>query len=159
MKKQLMLVILLSGFSTLSLCQTSSSGSTGNTGGTPSSGASDTSANPASNSTTPESSTSGAIHNRDNMGTQTERMPSNTATSNNRINTQDTALIRNIRSQIVADKSLSTRAKNITVLSDRGRVILKGAVANNQEKARVEEIAKKASGTKSVENLTEVQTY
>lgn len=70
----------------------------------------------------------------------------------------DAELTRNIREQIVADQNLSMRAKNITIISNNGLVTLKGAVATNQEQARVEEIAKKSSGTKSVVNQTEVST-
>lgn len=70
----------------------------------------------------------------------------------------DTELTRSIREQIVADQSLSMRAKNIIIVSKNGLVTLKGAVATNQEQARVEEIAKKSSGTKSVVNQTEVST-
>ncbi|MGZ3768770.1 MAG: BON domain-containing protein [Bdellovibrio sp.] len=123
MKKAILIALLSSGFSTVSLSQTSST-LTSNTSNT---SASDTSS-----------------------------MDSST---NKKLSAKDTALIRNIRSQINADKNLSTSAKNITILSSNGKVILKGAVANSQEKAKVEEIAKKTSGTKSVENLTEVGTY
>ncbi|KYG63636.1 hypothetical protein AZI86_12455 [Bdellovibrio bacteriovorus] len=73
-------------------------------------------------------------------------------------NARDTELTRSIREQIVADQNLSMRAKNITIISKNGLVTLKGAVATNQEQSRVEEIAKKSSGTKSVVNQTEVST-
>lgn len=69
---------------------------------------------------------------------------------------QDTELTRSIREHIVADQSLSMRAKNITIISNSGLVTLKGTVATNKEQSRVEEIAKKAVGTKSVINQTEV---
>lgn len=70
----------------------------------------------------------------------------------------DTELTRSIRERIVSDQSLSMRAKNITIISKDGQVTLKGAVATSQEQAKVEEIAKKSSGTKSVVNQTEVST-
>lgn len=73
-------------------------------------------------------------------------------------NAADTELTRSIRERIVADKSLSMRAKNITIISQDGQVTLKGAVANNKEQAQLEAIAKKAGGTKSVINQTEVST-
>lgn len=71
---------------------------------------------------------------------------------------RDVELTRKIREQIVADKSLSMRAKNVTIISQNGQVTLKGPVATNQEQAKVEEIAKKAAGTTSVVNQTEVST-
>ncbi len=72
------------------------------------------------------------------------------------MNAKDTELTRSIRERIVADRNLSMRAKNVTIISQNGLVTLKGAVANNQEQTRVEEIAKNVSGTQSVVNKTEV---
>lgn len=72
---------------------------------------------------------------------------------------KDTAITRSIREQIAADKSLSMRAKNVTIATQNGRITLKGAVANNSEKSKIEEIAKKVSGVQSVDNQTEVQSY
>ncbi|MGZ3818737.1 MAG: BON domain-containing protein [Bdellovibrio sp.] len=72
---------------------------------------------------------------------------------------RDSVLIQDIQSQIASDDALSERAKNISVDSKNGKVILRGTVANIQEKARLEEIAKKVPGTKSVENQTEVRRY
>lgn len=72
---------------------------------------------------------------------------------------KDLALTRSIREKINEDKSLSLRAKNITVISENGKITLKGAISNNAEKSKLEEIAKKATGAKTVENLTEVGTY
>ena len=69
---------------------------------------------------------------------------------------QDTAMTRIIREHIVADQSLSMRAKNITIITQEGRVLLKGPVANAAEKSKVEAIAKKVSGIKSVSNMTEI---
>ena len=74
------------------------------------------------------------------------------------MNPQDTNLTRTIREKIVADNTLSMRAKNITIISQNGLVTLKGPVANNQEQTKVEEIAKKVSGTTAVTNQTEVST-
>lgn len=71
----------------------------------------------------------------------------------------DRELTRLIRYKISADKMLSSQAKNITIISENGNVTLRGDVANYQEKAKVEEIAKKSKGTRQVENLTEVATY
>lgn len=74
------------------------------------------------------------------------------------MNAKDTELTRSIRERIVADQSLSMRAKNVTIISQNGLVTLKGSVANNQEQAKVEAIAKKVSGTQSVVNQTEVSS-
>lgn len=74
------------------------------------------------------------------------------------MNQQDTNLTRTIRERIVADKSLSMRAKNVTIISSNGQVTLKGPVATTTEQAKVEEIAKKVAGAQSVINQTEVST-
>ncbi|WII71547.1 BON domain-containing protein [Bdellovibrio sp. 22V] len=71
---------------------------------------------------------------------------------------KDTALTRTIRERINADKSLSTRAKNITIITNNGKVLLKGTVASDQEQAKVEEIAKKTAGAQTVTNQTDVAT-
>jgi osmotically-inducible protein OsmY len=71
---------------------------------------------------------------------------------------KDTELTRSIRERIVADQSLSMRAKNITIISQNGQVTLKGPVATNVEQSKVEEIARKANGTQSVINQTQVST-
>lgn len=71
---------------------------------------------------------------------------------------RDVELTRKIREQIVADQSLSMRAKNVTIISQNGQVTLKGPVATSQEQAKVEEIAKKTAGAQAVVNQTEVST-
>lgn len=55
-----------------------------------------------------------------------------------------TKLIADIRSDIVADKSLSTRAHNITIVSSSpSTVVLRGTVDNDAEKTKLVEAAKK----------------
>lgn len=69
---------------------------------------------------------------------------------------KDTAITKSIRERIVSDKTLSMKAKNITIVTNNGHVVLKGPVANAQEKTKVEAIAKSVSGTMGLENHTEV---
>lgn len=71
----------------------------------------------------------------------------------------DTDLTRRVRQSLVNDPGLSVRAKNITVISEGGNITLKGAVATNQEKARVEELAEGVQGARNVDNQTEVSNY
>lgn len=71
----------------------------------------------------------------------------------------DANLQRSIHDQIMSDETLSVGAKGVTVTSQNGKVTLKGSVASNQERMKLEEIAKKAKGTKSVDNQTEVQSF
>ena len=52
-------------------------------------------------------------------------------------NAADQALTRKIRQSIMADKSLSTYAKNIKIISQNGTVTLKGPVKSGSEKKSV----------------------
>ena len=69
---------------------------------------------------------------------------------------KDTAITKSIRERIMADKTLSMKAKNITIVTNSGHVILKGPVANAQERTKVEAIAKSVSGATGLENHTEI---
>lgn len=62
-----------------------------------------------------------------------------------------------IRQAIVADDSLSTSGKNVTVLTRVGQVTLRGKVTSTQEKARIEEHAKSCAATRSVDNQIVVE--
>ena len=52
-------------------------------------------------------------------------------------NKSDTDITRNIRQAIVADKSLSTYAHNIKIITQNGAVTLKGPVNSDEEKQTV----------------------
>lgn len=115
-----------------------------------------------------ESPASGAIRtqpaNRDDKMSMDEHSQYNTNNRMNPMRNQTTALSdanlqRSIHDQIMSDETLSVGAKGVTVTSENGKVTLKGSVASNQERMKVEEIAKKAKGTKSVDNQTEVQSF
>jgi len=62
----------------------------------------------------------------------------------------DVDLMANIRRSIVKDKSLSTYAHNVKVVSEHGKVTLKGPVRSEDEKRTVEEYAKKVAGDGNV---------
>jgi osmotically-inducible protein OsmY len=65
---------------------------------------------------------------------------------------QDRDLTQQIRKAIVDDKSLSTYAHNVKVISQNGTVTLRGPVRNDDEKAAVEAKAKAIAGVTSVNN-------
>ena len=54
-----------------------------------------------------------------------------------KMNASDTDLTKNIRKSIIADKSLSTYAHNIKIISQNGVVTLKGPVKSDSEKQTV----------------------
>jgi osmotically-inducible protein OsmY len=73
-------------------------------------------------------------------------------TADNAKNTQsDLQTMQRIRKSIVADKSLSTYAHNVKVVSENGRVTLKGTVHTEAEKSNIEA---KACAVAGVENVT-----
>jgi osmotically-inducible protein OsmY len=60
--------------------------------------------------------------------------------------------MQQIRKAIVADKSLSTYAHNVKVVSQNGRVTLKGTVHTEAEKSNIEAKACAVAGAENVVN-------
>ena len=71
-------------------------------------------------------------------------------------NKSDTETSREIRRAIVNDKSLSTYAHNIKVVTKDGQVTLKGPVRTPEEKAAVAAKAAEVAGAKQVVNEIDV---
>lgn len=67
----------------------------------------------------------------------------------------DTKLLQAIRQAIVADKELSTLAHNVRIDVKAGAVTLSGPVKSEEEKQKIEQLAKAAGATK-VDNLIEI---
>lgn len=72
-------------------------------------------------------------------------------------NEMDRKITQEIRKSIMADKELSTNAKNVKVVSMNGVVTLRGVVNSDEEKVSIGQKASSVSGTKQVENLLEVK--
>ena len=70
-----------------------------------------------------------------------------------KMNTADQELTRNIRRAIIADKSLSTYAHNIKIITENGMVTLKGPVKSAAEKTTV--MAKAVEITKDAGKVTD----
>lgn len=66
-------------------------------------------------------------------------------------NTSDRTITQKIRRSITADKSLSTYAHNVKIITQDGQVTLKGPVQSEDEKQR---IASKAAGVVGAEKVT-----
>ena len=62
----------------------------------------------------------------------------------------DVDTTRRIRRAIVADKTLSTNAHNVKIITRAGKVTLKGPVRNDAEKQAVEAKATEIAGTNNV---------
>jgi len=56
----------------------------------------------------------------------------------------------------VADKSLSTTAKNVKIITINGVVTLRGPVKSPQEKGSIEATAQRLAGTTNVDNQLEI---
>lgn len=70
----------------------------------------------------------------------------------------DVELTRKVRQELVNDKTLSTDAQNLKIITLNGMVTLRGVVSSADEKAKVDALAKKVSGVKQVDNQAEVKT-
>ena len=64
----------------------------------------------------------------------------------------DIAITRNIRRAVVKDKSLSTAAHNVTIITKDGKVTLKGRVKSDSEKQAVESAAASVAGAGNVDD-------
>lgn len=74
-----------------------------------------------------------------------------------KVNATDQDLTKRIRQSIMSDKSLSTYAHNIKVISQNGTVTLKGPVRSDQEKKAVMAKAVAVAGTEKVTDQMSVQ--
>jgi hyperosmotically inducible periplasmic protein len=71
-------------------------------------------------------------------------------------NSNDRELARQIRRAVVKDKSLSTDAHNVKIIAQNGSVTLKGAVKSEQEKQAIESKATEIAGAGKVTNELQV---
>jgi osmotically-inducible protein OsmY len=62
----------------------------------------------------------------------------------------DRAITQKIRAEIMKDKSLSTYAHNVKIITQDGKVTLKGPVRTADEKAAIEEKAGAVAGAANV---------
>jgi osmotically-inducible protein OsmY len=68
----------------------------------------------------------------------------------------DLNLTQQIRRALMADKSLSTNAKNVKIITANGVVTLRGPVNTLQEKATIEAKAQSIAGANNVESQLEI---
>jgi hyperosmotically inducible periplasmic protein len=93
--------------------------------------------------------TNTAVNERDRAGT--------TPTPDDQsANEHDMTLTQAIRQAVVEDKSLSTDADNIKIVTVDGKVTLRGPVKSEAERTAIAVIAQRIAGTTPVENQLEV---
>jgi hypothetical protein len=64
---------------------------------------------------------------------------------------------KQIRRDVMANASLSFLAKNVTIITNGGRVTLRGKVKTLAERTTIEAIAQKVAGQATVDNRIEIQ--
>jgi hyperosmotically inducible protein len=69
-----------------------------------------------------------------------------------KMNPADRATTKQIRTAIMKDTSLSTYAHNIKIITQNGKVTLKGPVRSDDEKSNIEAKAAAVAGAGNVEN-------
>ena len=69
-----------------------------------------------------------------------------------KVNSADQAISKNIRSSIMQDKTLSTYAHNVKIIVRQGQVTLKGPVRTDDEKQKIQDVAAQVAGADKVTN-------
>ena len=87
---------------------------------------------------------------------QRDRNDSEATADKQKENSTDRQLTQQIRKALVKDKSLSTYAHNVKVISQNGMVTLKGPVKSEEEKQAIEAKAAQIAGADKVTNQLEV---
>ena len=96
----------------------------------------------------------------DNTGKNVRDRNDNTLTPGDQSSDKgDVELTRRIRRAVVADKSLSTNAHNIKIITVNGMVTLRGPVKSENEKMKIVAKAQKLAGKKQIENELEVAAH
>lgn len=93
----------------------------------------------------------------DNTGVNERDRSGATKTPLDQSNAQsDLDITQAIRKAVIGDKSLSFNAKNVKIITEGGRVTLRGPVKSVDERAKVVGFAKQAAGVASVDDQLEV---
>ena len=79
-----------------------------------------------------------------------------TTADQQKMNSSDRAITQKIRAEIMKDKSLSTYAHNVKVVTQDGKVTLKGPVRTPEEKSAVEGKAASVAGESNVTSQLEI---
>jgi len=79
-----------------------------------------------------------------------------TTADQQKMNPSDRAITQKIRAEIMKDKSLSTYAHNVKIITQDGKVTLKGPVRTQDEKASVEGKATTIAGNGNVTSQIEI---
>ncbi|MGH7846522.1 MAG: BON domain-containing protein [Candidatus Binatia bacterium] len=67
-------------------------------------------------------------------------------------NEADRKITQQVRQAVTKDDSLSTSAQNVTIVTQNGKVTLRGTVKSQGEKQKIADKAQQVSGVKNVDN-------
>jgi hyperosmotically inducible protein len=79
-----------------------------------------------------------------------------TTADQQKMNAGDRAITQKIRAEIMKDKSLSTYAHNVKIITQDGKVTLKGPVRTSDEKATIEAKAAAIAGSDNVTSQIQI---
>jgi len=107
--------------------------------------------------TTVPETRSGNVTDRDNTGiNERDRSPEAKTPIDQNENKKDVEITANIRKRVVATK-MSVNAQNVKIITQDGRVTLRGPVKNEDEKKQIEDIARDVAGEGNVDSQLEVE--
>jgi len=97
------------------------------------------------------------VVNRDNSGVNKRDRDADAKTSlDQNENKVDIGITASIRKSVV-DTEMSTNAQNVKIITQDGKVTLRGPVKTQEEKSRIEEIARSVAGVKAIDSQLEVE--
>ena len=101
---------------------------------------------------------SGAMQAPDNTKVnQRDKAKSQPTADQARNASSDLQIMQKIRKAVVADKSLSTYGHNVKIISEHGKVTLKGPVHTQEESTNIEAKATDVAGAGNVTNMLAVK--
>lgn len=104
------------------------------------------------------SATSGAMQ-PDNTGVNKRDASGAPLTAGDQSNAKsDVDITAEIRRSIVGDSAMSMTAKNVKIITVKGKVTLRGPVKTAEERSKIEAAAKRVAGDAQVDNQLEVKT-
>jgi hyperosmotically inducible protein len=114
---------------------------------------------PADSVTSPPSAQGQKTPSADNTGMNVRDKGGATQTPQKQTNAEaDRKILAEVRRAVVGDKTLSTSAHNVKIVTMNGVVTLRGPVRSEDEKGKVGKLAQQVAGVASVENQLDVKT-
>ena len=89
---------------------------------------------------------------------QRDRNPNEPTADRQKDNRSDRDITQQIRKALIQDKSLSTYAHNVKVITQNGQVTLKGPVQSDEEKRAVESKATEIAGENKVTSELDIKS-